>query len=353
MIHPNPAFHNRLPADGEFAAAPSASSLLRAAACRLLSGGKADGLPFTETPTPEELSLLIRGVGGNARPAGLLRALRAEAIREWSECALRPDPSELLRMLDTFEQAEAMLDRGAGPPLPVSHDPKGLNLVVEVAHDLRSPLTSILFLAETLRRGHSGAVNDVQHRQLGIIYSAALGLISVVSDMIEFSQGTDRLLEKEPAPVSIRGILNSVRDIVQPLAEEKGLAIRLLSPAIDQRLGYSVALSRLLLNLTTNALKFTDDGFVEIVARATGPDRVEFSVRDTGNGIDPAVLANLYEPFRSTREANGRCFSGSGLGLKISRELAHAMGSELHLETGVDWGTRFFFELELPPANVV
>jgi len=225
---------------------------------------------------------------------------------------------------------------------------ESLELLVEVAHDLRSPLTSILFLAETLRRGQSGEINEVQHRQLGIIYSAALGLISVVSDLIEFAHGGERLTGQEPTPFSITELFESVRDMVQPMAEEKGLVIRLLPPDHDRRLGHPVALSRVLLNLTTNALKFTDQGFVEIVGREGPDDRVEFSVRDTGNGIDPDVLDTLYTPFKRASGGRGLSLSGSGLGLTICRRLVSAMGGELQLETRAGWGTRFYFELTLP-----
>ena len=82
--------------------------------------------------------------------------------------------------------------------------PDGLELVVEVAHDLRSPLTSILFLAETLQRGRSGPVNPVQERQLGLIYSAAFGLSSVASDVIELARGGDRLVDLDPIPFSVK-----------------------------------------------------------------------------------------------------------------------------------------------------
>jgi two-component sensor histidine kinase len=229
---------------------------------------------------------------------------------------------------------------------PGCHD-----LVVEVAHDLRSPLTSVLFLAETLQRGQSGPVSDIQRRQLGLIYAAALGLSTVTSDIIELARGGDRLVDAEPSPFSITEIFESVRDIVHPIAEEKGLEIRLSVPESDHRLGQPLALSRVLLNLTTNALKFTDEGYVEIGAVATPVDSVEFSVRDTGHGISDEALETLYQPFRraASREG-GYCFSGTGLGLAICRRLVEAMGGEFAVESGPDWGTRFHFTLELPRA---
>lgn len=223
------------------------------------------------------------------------------------------------------------------------------DLLVEVAHDLRSPLTSILFLSEVLQKGQSGEVNEVQRRQLGIIYSAALGLISLASDLIEFARGGEQLEDAEPEPFSVTGVFDSVRDIVQPLAEEKGLAIRLLPPGHDQRSGHPVALSRALLNLTTNALKFTEEGMVELVARELDETRIEFSVRDTGRGIDEDLLDSLFQPFRPSRSRQRCHFSGSGLGLAITRRLVEAMGSELEFETRPGWGTRFFFELALAP----
>jgi signal transduction histidine kinase len=236
---------------------------------------------------------------------------------------------------------------GSGERLPM---PDGYEFAAGVAHDLRSPLTSILFLAETLLSGQSGPTNEAQRRQLGIIYSAALGLTSVASDIIELVRGGDGLTEREPMLFSVTEILESVHDIVRPMAEEKGLGVHLFPPAIDHRLGYPLALSRVLLNLTTNGLKFTDSGFVEIAVRATSPTHLEFSVRDTGRGYGDEALQTLYEPFRRTRAGKGFGFSGSGLGLAISRKLISAMGSTLEVETRARWGSRFHFEVELPPG---
>jgi len=223
--------------------------------------------------------------------------------------------------------------------------------VVEVAHDLRSPLTSILFLAETLQRGRSGNINAVQERQLGLIYSAAFGLSSLASDVIELARGGDRLVDLDPIPFSISDILESVRDIVQPIAEEKGLTVRLEAPESDFRVGHPVALSRVLLNLTTNALKFTSEGFVEVSGKQLDDTRVEFSVRDTGRGIPSQAMLTLFEPFRRRQKQGEYAFSGAGLGLSICRKLVEAMRSNLRVETAPDFGTRFYFELALPLAD--
>ncbi|HEV8265273.1 MAG TPA: HAMP domain-containing sensor histidine kinase [Gemmatimonadales bacterium] len=232
-------------------------------------------------------------------------------------------------------------------------DRHGLDLVVEMAHDLRSPLTSILFLAEALQRGHSGVVNETQRRQLGLIRSAALGLCAAASDVLEMTRGGNRLVQREATPFSISDVLASVRDLVTPLAEEKGLDLRFLAPELGERVGHERAVARVLLNLTTNALKYTDQGLVEVAARETGESRIEFSVRDTGPGMDPEAVRALYQPFpqrASGLGAGGQYFSSSGLGLAICRKLVTALGSELTVRTWPGGGTRFAFEIDLPPA---
>jgi len=281
-----------------------------------------------------------------------LLALVRGAFLERMPAVTALDPGELVRVLTAMERVGQRLEADWSQHFADRLSaPDGLELVVEVAHDIRSPLTSILFLAETLQRARSGPVNPVQERQLGLIYSAAFGLSSVASDVIELARGGDRLVDLDPIPFSVTDILESVRDIVQPIAEEKALTVRLTTPEADFRIGHPVALSRVLLNLTTNALKFTAEGFVEVVARQTSARGVEFSVRDTGRGIPPQSMATLFEPFRRRQKPGEYAFSGSGLGLSICRKLVEAMGSSLQVETAQGVGTRFFFVLDLPLAG--
>ena len=220
-------------------------------------------------------------------------------------------------------------------------------LVVEMAHDLRSPLTSIMFLAEAMQLGQSGPITDTQRRQLGLIRSAALCLCAAASDVLELSRGGESLTDREPTPFSISDVFRSVRDLARPLAEEKGLDLRFLAPELEERIGHSRAVARVLLNLTTNALKFTEQGFVEVAAREIGDSRVEFSVRDTGPGLDAAGLGELYQPFRTT-PTQRQDFSSSGLGLAICNKLVNAMGAQLEVTTHPEGGTKFTFRLELP-----
>jgi len=309
----------------------------------------------------EQLGLLAAGVERLVVDAGaavdqrvhsvlgrsLLELLRAEVVRSWAEHGDATEGSAILQAIERMR--EAVEPRSAQDFITRLSGSDGLEMLVQIAHDLRSPLTSILFLAETLQRGQSGSVTELQRRQLGLIYGAALGLSSVASDVIELARGGDQLVEKESEPFSVTGVFDSVRDIVWPIAEEKRLTVRVLPPPTDHRLGHPIALGRVLLNLTTNALKFTDEGYVEIVTRETAPTRVEFAVRDSGKGIDPAVLNSLYQPFRRSVGRGRPRFSETGLGLTMCRKLVEAMDSKLQVETRPGWGTRFFFELELPP----
>lgn len=280
----------------------------------------------------------------------LLALLRAEIVRNWSES--EPGLSAMRRILVAVEEVREAIERPWADLASRLSGVEGLELAVNIAHDLRSPLTSILFLAETLQREQSGSLNALQQRQLGLISCAALGLTAVTNDIIDIARGGGHLVEDAPVPFSVIGLLEPVRDIVRPIAEAKRLAVRLEPPSHDQRLGHPVALSRVLLNLTTNALKFTEEGYVEIVAREAGPEQIEFAVRDSGKGIDPARVPTLYRPVRRVSGRAGPRFSPSGLGLAICQRLVREMGGELAVETHRGWGTRFFFQLHLPPYAV-
>ena len=258
-------------------------------------------------------------------------------------------PADIFPLLRAVESVSASLEPGWSEHFQDRMTgPSGLDLIVEVAHDLRSPLTSILFLAETMLRGRSGPLTPLQERQLGLVYSAAFGLNAVASDVIELVRGGDRMVSADTQAFSMAEVLEAVRDIVLPIAEEKGLELRCEGPRHDRRRGHPGALNRVLLNLTTNALKFTAEGFVEVKVIEVSDEIVECSVRDTGRGVPAAAMPTLFEPFRRRQQEGDYAFSGSGLGLSICRKLVEAMGAELSVATGPGEGTRFSFRLMLP-----
>jgi signal transduction histidine kinase len=348
------------------AATPVARGKAVAAALRRILARRSDWSP--EALGPEEAQRhadWIHGVVVEGRdPAGVdeWRASEKTLTRRLVDL-LREDLLEREQALPAEQLVEVLrsLEKVRMAIAPPQHQilatrlmgANAADLVVELAHDLRSPLTSIMFLSETLRRGQTGQVNDVQRQQLGIIYSAALSLTTIASDLIDLGR-EDTFLTPEAAahaPLSLREVFESVRAMVAPMAEEKRLDLLTLGPDHDLRLGNAVSLGRVLLNLTSNAIKFTETGYVEIVAQEHGPHRVEFSVRDTGRGMDSQTMARLFEPFYRSQSRTGFHFSDTGLGLTICRRLVELMGGKLEVETRAGWGTRFFFELEMPRGS--
>lgn len=282
----------------------------------------------------------------------LLECIRRNFLSEVQSLAGFSDTDGLIRVLRAIEEAQSVLDSDCAQRFVNRlSGADALDLIVEVSHDMRSPLASILFLVETLRKGTSGPISTIQERQLGLVYSAAFGLSSLASDVIELARGRDRLVDPHPVPFSVAETFHSVRDIVEPMAEEKGLLVRIVPPASDFRVGHPAGLNRVLLNLTTNALKFTSTGFVEVMATQLSRTRVEFSVRDTGRGIPPQVMSTLFDAFRRRQKPGEYTFSSAGLGLSICRKLVEIMGGELNVETAPEAGTRFYFELDLPLAS--
>jgi signal transduction histidine kinase len=279
----------------------------------------------------------------------LLEAVRGAFI-ELTGDAPGVDLRPTLRVLAAFEQAQRLVDQdGAGRFTEMLAGRDGLALVVEVAHDIRAPLSSILLLVETLKRGRSGPVNAVQERQLGLVYSAAFELSLIANDAIELAHGGSRLMDRHPVPFSMGEIFRAVREIVHPMAEEKGLALEMNPPPGDLRVGHPGVIQRIVLNLVTNALKFTREGRVTVDVAELSRTRVRLSVRDTGPGMSADVVRRLFAPLREGKQPGEYSFSSAGLGLAICRTLTNALGSELLVESAHGLGTRFFFDLELPP----
>ncbi|HEY0528171.1 MAG TPA: HAMP domain-containing sensor histidine kinase [Gemmatimonadaceae bacterium] len=255
------------------------------------------------------------------------------------------DVVRALRRLDEAEEAWKRTDRGKFISRLTGSD--CADAVVAIAHDIRSPLCSILLLVDALRRSDRGTVNPIRDRQLGLIYSAAFGLSTTVSNLIGAARG-EGLVQGQPMPFSVRETMHAVSDIVQPMCEEKGLPLGMTFPERDARIGHASAIQQALLNLTSNALRYTDAGSVAMGCSDVAGQCVEFWVEDTGPGIPDDVLERLCYGFPP--EGVKLRFSSAGLGLAIVRTLVEAMGSTLQVDSGAE-GTRFSFLLELPHAR--
>ena len=292
---------------------------------------------------------------GAGVPRSHVDALRGEFLNgldqsgehDGASASRRISTSELVGILTAMERISGRFGFGRRSDFVERlASPRALEAVIEVAHDMRSPLASILFLVDAIQRGQSGPVTGVQERQLGLIYGAALGLNSMASDVIDAVRG-HRLVDGLPVPFSVSETISNVCAVVRPIGEEKGLPIHVVMPTIDSRVGYPAAVNRVLVNLTTNALRYTEQGSVSVGCTEMPDDVVEFWVVDTGRGIPDNVLAMLYDGFRPG--SVGLRFSSAGLGLAICRSLLEAMGSTLQVQTAMEKGTRFSFQVKLPP----
>ncbi len=347
----------------------SARALLVKAVSRLLerAGDLAEADPTDRDEIEERLEALSGSVGrildGDgpvetsggfvSTPAGirLIHVLRAEVLDLEVPPASAAGVLTLLRAIERLLQAVTVDDPEDLRALMAR--PDAFQLLLEIAHDLRSPLTSILFLSETLRGRHSGELNEIQRGQLGLIYSAALGLASITSDVMDLARDEEWWADQGSESYSVQDVLQGVEEIVRPMAEEKQIDLLLSppNPHYDHAWGHPVALSRVLLNLTTNAIKFTDKGFVEVGAKRNGHRRMEYFVRDSGRGITPEGQSEIFQPMKRRQGGGGQFFSGSGLGLSIARRILRSIGSDLQLESAPDWGSRFFFVVDTLPMG--
>ena len=345
---------------------PAIRTALREVSAEWASDGALEsGGPSSTDDALIRLGLHLDGTGdpaafskGGSRPgsrdaridARLLEAIRRDLLEQWRRRDLPVDEDRLLALLHAIElHAEDLLHGGEEDPEVEMAESEAFRLVAEVAHDLRSPLTSILFLSEALRDGRSGSLTDLQGRQLGLVYSAGLGLMGVVNDVMTIAQEETSGLLDEALPFSLPQTLDSVHEMVAPLAEAKEVTLRFGVHCFGHRIGHSGPLGRVLLNLTTNAIKFTKEGgLVEVLADSVGRNAVKITVCDTGRGIPPGQLAQLFQPFQKSHGREGFFFAPSGLGLSIVQRLLEQMDSELTVESAVGEGTCFSFVLSLP-----
>ncbi len=291
----------------------------------------------------------LEGVPSYVPARRVLERVRRAFLEETARDPGTTTSHDILAVVRAVEDTQERLDQDAAQRFVsrlASFDAQ--QLVVEMAHDMRSPLGSILVLAERLRAGTGGDIPAVQQRQLGLIYSAAFGLSALAGDVIELARGGTTLMDVQPTPFSVSDVLQSIADIVRPMAEEKRLTMTWSGLAADVRVGHPAALNRVLLNLATNAIKFTNAGVVDVRARDIDRLRVEFTVSDTGRGIPDYVMTHLFEAFRQRQMPGDYAFSSAGLGLSICQKLVRAMGGELDVRTELEVGTRFSFVLELP-----
>ena len=226
-----------------------------------------------------------------------------------------------------------------------------------MSHELRTPLNGIIGYSQVLENQRS--LDPKQVKQVKIIRRSGEHLLALINDLLDVSkieQGGHRL---SPTRFDLEGMLNSVLDIIKSKADEKHLKLTKLydvGEALDadsrvHLIADSRALRQILLNLLGNAIKFTEKGCVSLNVEALevkkSEGRFRFEVTDTGRGIPPEKRDQIFQPFRQADEARD-VVNGTGLGLYIAQKFVKSMGGEIKIESTVNEGTCFYFELELP-----
>ncbi len=215
-----------------------------------------------------------------------------------------------------------------------------------MSHELRTPLNSIIGFTGALQMGLAGPLTEEQARQLGYVRDSGQHLLNLINDILDLSKIEAGQLTVEFKPFDLRASIQQVVKLSQPMAEAKGLPIRLeLDPALGQIVSDRHRVDQILLNLLSNAIKFTERGEIGLHCRVEG-SVVRLSVSDTGPGIRPENFARLFQPFQQIDDGLGRQHEGTGLGLSICQRLAKLLGGEIQVES--EWGKGSVFSVTLP-----
>ena len=222
-----------------------------------------------------------------------------------------------------------------------------------MSHEIRTPMNGMLGVADLLR---TMSPDPAQRKLLDILAGSGDSLLRIINDILDFSKIEAERLELRPRPFEIRGLLDELETLLNTQARTKQVSFHIdADPRLPVALnGDRQRLSQILLNLGNNAVKFTDRGEVRLVLRALESSdkvRVEFTVRDTGIGMNAEALTRLFTPFTQVAESR-RHRSGTGLGLVIAQKLVKLMGGVISVSSEPGRGSSFSFILELPVAEV-
>ncbi|MDP1914857.1 MAG: ATP-binding protein [Myxococcales bacterium] len=221
--------------------------------------------------------------------------------------------------------------------------------LANMSHEIRTPLNGVLGMAELLARTK---LTPEQRDSVDTIVESGAGLLSVLSDVLDFSKIESRKLTIEPIVFSPSMLARQVTALFAHAAQPRSLSLDLqVSPAVPPFVrADGMRVRQVLLNITSNALKFTERGGVTLsVDYAQG--ELRFAVRDTGPGMDEQTLARLFRPFTQGDASTTRRFGGTGLGLAISHHLALLMGGALSVQSEPGQGSTFTLQLPAPVAT--
>jgi PAS domain S-box-containing protein len=221
--------------------------------------------------------------------------------------------------------------------------------VAIVSHELRTPLNAILGYAEMFKESIYGPMNEKQINMADRIMKNTQRLLGLINDLLDQAQMEAGKLTIKLAPVRPADLLDNLHSLMDKTASDKGLR---LTSEIEDNLpeilnGDTARLQQILVNLVNNAVKFTDQGSVNVKLFQPNANRWGIEVSDTGRGIPEAEIPHIFETFRQVEGTTTRVHGGFGLGLSIVRQLVSLMNGDIKVQSAIDIGTTFIIALPL------
>jgi signal transduction histidine kinase len=223
--------------------------------------------------------------------------------------------------------------------------------LANMSHELRTPLNAVIGFSDALRDGMFGPLNAKQLEYVGDINGSGQHLLSLINDILDLAKIEAGRMELDVRRFDVASALENCRTLIRERAHRQGLT---LDFEVAQGLGTWQADERkfkqIVLNLLTNAVKFTPAGGRVKVAASNGGDWLEVSVDDTGPGIAPADHERIFEEFRQLRAEGEAKNEGTGLGLALTRRLVELHGGAIELDSDLGRGARFVVRLPREPS---
>ena len=219
--------------------------------------------------------------------------------------------------------------------------------LANMSHELRTPLNSIIGFSRVMLKGIDGPLTDLQSSDLQSIHSSGQHLLSLINSILDMSKIEAGKMELAIEETDLQPVLEAVIDTTKALIKDRSVELHTVVPeSLPAVWADAQRVRQVLLNLMSNAAKFTDEGRITLSAEV-GPEFVTMSVADTGIGIDPEAQNRLFIPFQQVDGSTTRRAGGTGLGLAISRSFVELQGGEIWVESEPGKGSTFSFTLPI------